>query len=130
MNNKQTIRKFLRLRKFVFSAIAISLEEDCHGKSYEGQFKLGIDYLSYFKIKRGYKPLYFCEYNCYLFCEEGRGKTWGADTWEDLYKKVARDILDWIELKEDLRDLENDDELKKLFQEYNKNKKLVLEDYE
>lgn len=128
MNNKQTIKKFLRLREFVFSAIAISLKDDDYCKNYEGQFKLGIDYLSYFD--REDKPLYFCEYNCYLFCDEGRGKTWEAYTWEDLYKKVAKDILDWIDLREDLMDLENNNELETLFEEYHKNRNLVLKDYE
>ena len=116
--------KFVLLRKMLFKAIEICLKEDSHCKACEGTFNFETHYPDYFETQRGAKPVYQCTYWCYLICEEGRNKTWKANSYEELYELIEKDILHWLFYHQDCWELDyiylqNDDEFKQLFDEFN-----------
>lgn len=108
----------------LFKAIEICLKEDNYHKPYEGTFEFIKCYPSYFEEQNKMQPIYKCIYSCYLICEEGRGKTWEANSHEELYELIEKDILHWLLYHEDCWelnyiDLQNDAEFKQLFKEFN-----------
>lgn len=92
--------RFVALRAELFQAIAKSLEEDGHCKSYEGAFEIHVP--NYFEEtaaagEHGWhrEDTWGIELHCYLV-GPNRHYRWSGRTFEQALKKAEIDLRNWI----------------------------------